>query len=490
MKEKKKDKLIDWIESEEYPTLNEVEGEDQSEAGGKLKAATQMLEDKKQLILYGPPGTSKTFFAKRLAIWLAEKETPYTEEEVNEKFEELKKDDKTALVQFHPSYSYEDFIEGYRPQVDGDYELEDGIFKKMCEELSKKKLEEYSEGYFALVDRYERANNAFDIPDHVKGSLNRQHSINKVDQSDFEAVVEDSDLQSLFEEEEKLSSYYILRLKEDSPYSDIEEERYHFSEGIAGSKQLPEDLAEGKAGFLYYDPERGGIFGGGTLHDLEESTVEETEEKKILIIDEINRAEIAKVLGELIYGLEYRGESIDLQYSDNPLKIPENLYLIGTMNTADRSIALVDAAIRRRFSFIQKMPDYDLLTKHLELRDEFDEESLLEMYGENDKIDLKILSILALNHINEKILEEERLGREKQVGHTYLMRLKGKDIKRKFLMAWKNDILPLLEEYYYFNYDQLQEIFSDSDKLMDEKKGIKDFDADDLKDVLEKMCEI
>ena len=180
-----------------------------TEPVGFLQEIETLLDDKKQVIFQGPPGTGKTYVAQKLARHLAGSE------------------ERVTLVQLHPSYAYEDFVQGFRP---------------------------------TLKDR----------------------------QPGFE-----------------------LR---DGPL-------------LRAAKQARADAQK--------DPDA----------------------KHFLVIDEINRGNLAKVLGELYFLLEYRDESIRLQYSDKPFSLPGNLYVIGTMNTADRSIALVDLALRRRFYFVEFHPD-------------------------------------------------------------------------------------------------------------------------------------
>jgi 5-methylcytosine-specific restriction protein B len=210
---------------------------------------------------------------------------------------------------------------------------------------------------------------------------------------------------------------------------------------------------------------------------------------KVLIIDEINRGNLSKILGELIYGLEYRGEEIDLQYKEfdeasqfGTLTIPKNLFVIGTMNTADRSIILFDAALRRRFSFIPLFPDYDLLAQWLDIDKAFDETEFYAKLAaaQDDKTKNKILSVLALEKINSALTANVSIGREKQIGHTYLFELQ--EHPDRFKKVWKQEILPLIEEYYFETPQEIEKMFGK--EIFETKGGIKEFNEETLRSAL------
>ena len=163
-----------------------------------------------------------------------------------------------------------------------------------------------------------------------------------------------------------------------------------------------------------------------------------------LIIDEINRGNLAKVFGELYFLLEYRDQEINLQYSDEPFSLPDNLYIIGTMNTADRSIALVDLALRRRFYFVEFHPDKwpvkDLLRRWLE------EKSLSNMMWVADVVDLA----------------NERLGEDRHaaIGPSHFM---NPDLdESKVRRAWEHGVLPYIEERLFGQDDRLDEFDMDT----------------------------
>ena len=216
---------------------------------------------------------------------------------------------------------------------------------------------------------------------------------------------------------------------------------------------------------------------------------------KVLIIDEINRGNIPKIFGELIYALEYRDEPIELQYKEfdysskfGTLIVPKNLSIIGSMNTADRSIVLFDTALRRRFSFIPLFPDYDLLSQTFHIDPVFDENQFRKKFLDSQKIEemQKIISVLALAKINSKLIEDPSIGREKQIGHTFVMVLEKNS--EQFIKVWKYDIIPLLEEFYFESPEELTSMFGD--EIFTKADGIKKFTEEQLLNSLKKFLEM
>lgn len=199
--------------------------------------------------------------------------------------------------------------------------------------------------------------------------------------------------------------------------------------------------------------------------------------KFLLIIDEINRGDISKIFGELITLLENdkrlfaENEVIcELPYSKEKFGIPPNLYIIGTMNSTDRSIALVDIALRRRFRFVEIMPSYLVLLKELLNRNDVESEDKAveeieqwkfeeRSYGDMSNEDLKKLAIKVLYSLNERI--KEIYNRDYQIGHSYILRLKDINDKERIIFElkniWYHEILPLLSEYFYENQTKLEE---------------------------------
>ena len=170
----------------------------------------------------------------------------------------------------------------------------------------------------------------------------------------------------------------------------------------------------------------------GIFKTLVKSAARNPTKRFIVIIDEVNRGNLSKIFGELIFSLEYRGYSnkVILPYTNESFTIPDNLWIIGTMNSADRSIPLVDYALRRRFYFIEFMPDVEILYKCL-LKDRYQ-----PLAVSADKIKLFFANL------NKTIADDEKLGRHYQLGHSYL--IKERLDEAKIRTIWKYDIIPLL----------------------------------------------
>jgi hypothetical protein len=174
------------------------------------------------------------------------------------------------------------------------------------------------------------------------------------------------------------------------------------------------------------------------LGNISELAINHPKTNFFLIIDEINRANLATVFGELIYGLEYRNESVATPYAvnnNNRISIPDNLYIIGTMNTADKSIGGIDYAIRRRFLFFEQLPDENVI-RNYKLEDG-DEQIAL-----NEKA-IKLFRQVA-NIFQGDYLSSEYRCEDVQIGHTYFL----VDSEDKLLRRFEYQIIPILKEYY------------------------------------------
>lgn len=309
---------------------------------------------------------------------------------INEEYNEYREKGQIEFITFHPSYSYEEFMEGITVHTEKEgvpteriqYKLKAGIFKEMCKRA--------------------------------------------------------------------LASAIGFELKEFSTWKEVFED---YQRKIESGEEIDFEGAK----------------------------------KYLLIIDEINRGDISKIFGELITLLECdkrlganNNLIVKLPYSNDYFGVPPNLYVIGTMNTADRSIALIDVALRRRFGFKELMPDFELVKKYLqEKQDEF-EEGVLDIIKD---------SINCVEIINKRICEERTIGRDKQIGHSYFFTIDGTN---DVIRVWQNEILPLLEEYCYGNYEKISDLLfrEDSNTWINKVDGIKGFfSSEDLKSFLNEVLE-
>lgn len=423
-------------------------------------------------ILYGPPGTGKTYHTidKALEILFAWKEIDFIPQERDEKkkiFNDFISDEQIGFVTFHQSYGYEDFVEGIRPRLSGEndesqisekmeYEIKDGIFKSMCKkanenyEKSQKdssevkreiELDDLLEQYATYIEDELKEGKEPKFESKEWTSKMKIQGVHRLQNGDFSSIMigtnKDSGVMQRLTQKVIKRDYEKFKSGEIKDWNDIKpsyESKSHRHGNAGYYFTLYESIAEFEK--EHYKP--------STIPTLE-STLDNRLKPYILIIDEINRGNISKILGELITLLEpskRKGESealeVKLPYSQEPFSVPNNLYIIGTMNTADRSIALLDTALRRRFEFIEMMPDSSRLSTDC------------------DGVDLQRL----LESINNRI--EFLLDRERTIGHAFLIDVKNlSDLKAVF----KNKILPLLQEYFYDDYAKINAVLNNNGML-------------------------
>lgn len=373
-------------------------------------------------ILYGPPGTGKTYHTVNRALQaIGESTKGKSRKELRKRFNELKKDGRIEMVTFHQNYAYEDFIEGIKPGLDGSsvaYKLEDGILKKIAARASGTGADDLIEQYADHVDKALK-----EVPDGVslkEGTGDKNTLIIGVERDNNGKF-------SGF----KLGGYVLGHGIGAAPTLTRQNlvallkrgEEASSSDDMRGSDFHP--MVQG-----YYSALLEKIRKYAGENSL---AIEKPEGNYVLIIDEINRGNIAKIFGELITLIEDskragRDEALELTlpYSKEPFSIPDNLYIIGTMNTADRSIALLDTALRRRFTFEEMMPNPKILGN---IKD-----------GKSDSISLSKL----LKAINKRIVRLH--SREHQIGHAYLM---GVSDIAGLKDAFQHKIIPLLSEYFF-----------------------------------------
>lgn len=382
-------------------------------------------------ILFGPPGTGKTYNTINKAVAIVDnlKESAlkgYYEErsDLKERFDELLIDDwenpngQIGFVTFHQSMSYEDFIEGIKPGLNDEqnviYDIEPGVFKMMTS-----------------IARY----NWLDANKGTKEQLSFEEAFTKFK----EEWQENQEMK--FPLKREGSEYTILGFTKSSI-------KFKKASGGTGHTLSISTLRD----YFYKRREVRqtgvGIYYPAILDKLKSyqpSLIVEKEEKNyVLIIDEINRGNVSQIFGELITLIEEdkrlgKAEALEvtLPYSKEKFGVPPNLHIIGTMNTADRSVEALDAALRRRFNF-EEMPPRPLLIET--------DGKLKEQKGILDTVDLP----LVLNTINKRI--EKLLDKDHQIGHSYFMSVtKLSELKE----AFQNKIIPLLQEYFFGDYGKI-----------------------------------
>jgi DNA polymerase III delta prime subunit len=403
-----------------------------SEVAMNNQSIIDVLTHKGQIILQGPPGTGKTYTAKDIAEQMLFSEV--SEDKTIQK-DRLENTEQFKFVQFHPAFSYEDFVRGIVAESKG----------ISIEYKTKNKL---------MVDFANRALRNYENSRKDKAQLKEENWIqeNFLDFSDF-----------VTDEIEKSNGKLLL--KGTTTYlREVENDCFRYTgdnwSNIAGNRMRFEDIIKmyranvktrqeikkmtGISGLAiqhasYYMRVLDMFYSFMDTKKKPDIDIPEIEEKKyVLIIDEINRANLPAVLGELIYALEYRGEKVESMYpvdDDNTLIIPPNLYIIGTMNTSDRSVGHIDYAIRRRFAFI------DVLPKILDI-----ENFELELFQQVSALFIQNFDAYALDTTVELIpsehLSEEFRPEDVWLGHSYFIKGEG-----DFSIRKSYEIIPILKEY-------------------------------------------
>lgn len=408
------------------------------------KNTLELIRYKKQIILQGPPGTGKTKEAKLLAQSLLNVSS----------VEELKNSDQFGLIQFHPSYTYEDFVRGIEANTNGT-QIEYKPVDKILAKFAKTALENYNDSRKeSNVISYElQVREAFELfKEDVIESLvildDKYELTPRVSLID----VDDSAFRYKGESGWSLKGNRMLFKDIIQAYLDGNLNR----QDIINNKNLS-GLAKQHASYFYrvlnmfqdFIKEKKILFDATPNSNVEPKNY-------VLVIDEINRANLSSVLGELIYALEYRGEAVDSMYDvdGKELVLPPNLYIIGTMNTADRSVGHIDYAIRRRFAFV------DMLPKNLKItegRDDFKEDvfatvASLFVKGYSESIDYLDDSIKIEKSVH---MTNDFEPKDVWLGHSYFMQQYEKDENGKYIMdnpidfnlRIKYEIKPILLEY-------------------------------------------
>ena len=375
--------------SKDFIDSNNKKGEkEMSEQNNIHHPLSNILLKSKNLILRGAPGTGKT----HLAIDIANELTDGNEDQI-------------GFVQFHPSYDYTDFVEGLRPASNGDgaieFKLQDGIFKQFCQKAKEAQKtggqDNFEETWAKLTDAINEKQGQYFFPrSSVPASLNSQGNVK------FDSPVATKE------------KVYLLYKGEETK---LKYETYQ--------KIVLDHMKESYGLCDYVSP---------TIN---------TDKKFVFIIDEINRGEISKIFGELFFSIDpgYRGErgSVSTQYAnlhetDDKFYIPENVYIIGTMNDIDRSVDTFDFAMRRRFRFVEVTAESQLYILDKKL-------------GEHAEEAKK-----RLRNLNTAIENVQELNSHYHIGPSYFLKLK--DVDFNYESLWSDYLKPLLEDYVRGSYEE------------------------------------
>ena len=393
---------------------------------------SSMLIESKNLIFRGAPGTGKSYLAKEIAADIISNG-------YYEKFTQLSEEQRKQVefVQFHPSYDYSNFVEGLRPKVNDDgtmgFELQDGIFKKFIARARKnyedsQKSEEAIEREVSVQESMTDFFSGIELGvDTFKTINGNEFTITSVDESHINISIPGNATVNKL----ALNVDEIRRMLEsDVKFTKIKDITAFFGKTFA-TQAYSYDFAIYKA----IKSKRASSAKGKT---------KQAELKKyIFIIDEINRGEISKIFGELFFAIDpgYRGRAgeISTQYAnlhadpDEKFYIPENVYIIGTMNDIDRSVASFDFAMRRRFRFVELRAD-----------------ERLEMLANLEDEELEAEAIRRMSALNREIAAVEDLNENYQIGASYFLKLK----TLTFDQLWTDYLHPLLQEYIQGMYDE------------------------------------
>ncbi|EJK2981097.1 AAA family ATPase [Campylobacter coli] len=406
-------------------------------------------------ILYGSPGTGKTYHTIDKALEILG-ENLKSRDEKKAKFDEYVKNGQIVFITFHQSYGYEEFVEGIKPMMNNEansqeiqYEIKDGVFKDIC----NKALENYENSNLNTEELREK----IELREKVEKFLNRlletNEPIGKTKGGNFFINSFNNNTIEIYSEDvERFDGVFKLSL---STFITLLKSNIEFNSAVEMFKKVFDRDYADRTHTYYFNLVN-------KFKEYEKQAVLKTEDNKIssnslnsyiIIIDEINRGNVSKIFGELITLIEPSkriGESeelkVTLPYSGKKFGVPKNVYILGTMNTADRSITSLDTALRRRFEFVEMIPDVSKLSDNCE------------------GVDLQKL----LEAINTRI--EYLLDREKTIGHAFFIGVENlEDLKKVF----QNKIIPLLQEYFYNDYALISAVLNDNGMIYKDKEDDK-----------------
>lgn len=408
-----------------------TQSEPVQESNGYRNPYSSMLLESKNIIFRGAPGTGKSYLAKEIAADIISNGYYDSSEALTD---EQKK--QMEFVQFHPSYDYSDFVEGLRPKINEDgtmgFELQDGIFKRFVararknyedSQKSKETVEKELSAQESMTEFFSNIELGTDKFETISGN---EFTITSVDdQHIYLSIPGNASINKLCLNMDEVRKM----LESGEEFGKIKDITTFFGKTFA-TQGYSYDFAIYKA-----------IKARKNIVSKTKMKQEELK-KYIFIIDEINRGEISKIFGELFFAIDpgYRGKDgeVSTQYAnlhsnpDEKFYIPENVYIIGTMNDIDRSVDSFDFAMRRRFRFVEIKAD-----ARLEMLDVLDEERKEE-------------AITRMTALNEEIVKVPDLNENYQIGASYFMKLK----TLSFDQLWTDYLQPLLQDYVQGLYDE------------------------------------
>ena len=389
-------------------------------------------------IFYGPPGTGKTYNTINRALQIIDPEfdkknnNKENRSKLKSKFDEYVNNGRIGFVTFHQSFSYEDFVEGLRAEADDDgsicYFVQDGIFKMLCEKAKQNVTGiGIDEAIQQLIEKMEEE------PLHLQTSSGKGFTVTYRGGRTFRVKPDSSD---------KLADYpasieNIKKVFRGVSLKEVYNPSYVLS--------LLEHLK--------------------SVYGLSDETISDAQsEPVVLIIDEINRGNTANIFGELITLIEpskragaEEALSVVLPYSKERFSVPDNLFIIGTMNTADRSLALIDTALRRRFQFEEMLPQANLLSE-------------ITIDGIN------IQQLLTIMNKRIALLYD----REHTLGHSFFLSLNENSTIQHLREIFEGQILPLLEEYFFEDWEKIRQVLGDPLKPKDLQIIKPDIDEEEI----------